>query len=83
MHITIEILSEEAFSFLKSLERLNVIKLQSSPDEATAFQVEEMSASVIKEPIENYRSAYGAMNGNIQLSADWDDSLEEFKEYMG
>ncbi|MBE2208454.1 MAG: DUF2281 domain-containing protein [Saprospiraceae bacterium] len=76
MTVTIEIPNEDTLQLLLQLEKMQMLKLlaadTSVPKNNIFPQEEEHTAT----------RGFGCLKGMIHLSPDWDEPLEDMKEYM-
>ncbi|MCU0340994.1 MAG: DUF2281 domain-containing protein [Spirosomaceae bacterium] len=59
-----------------------VAKLEKLPPEKQAVVEEFVDFLASKQPAEEKKPVFGSFKGKITMSEDFDEPLEDFKEYM-
>ncbi|MBK8564518.1 MAG: DUF2281 domain-containing protein [Saprospiraceae bacterium] len=75
---------EQLLEFMKGLN-LQIVKPSMTKTTKKAKTIKVMAANevTVPEPSEgNPKSGFGCLKGMIHLAPDWDEPLEDFKEYM-
>ena len=75
MTVTVEIPNEDTLKLLLQLEKMQMLKL-------LVADTQELKNEIIQQQEHTATRGFGCLKGMIHLSPDWDEPLEDMKEYM-
>ncbi|HRJ15918.1 MAG TPA: DUF2281 domain-containing protein [Saprospiraceae bacterium] len=75
MTVTVEIPNEDTLQLLLQLEKMQMLKL-------LVDDTQELKHEIIQQQVHTTTRGFGCLKGMIHLSPDWDEPLEDMKEYM-
>lgn len=75
MTVTVEIPNEDTLKLLLQLEKMQMLKL-------LVADTQELKNEIFQQQEHTATRGFGCLKGMIHLSPDWDEPLEDMKEYM-
>lgn len=75
MTVTVEIPNEDTLKLLLQLEKMQMLKL-------LVADTQELKNEMFPQQEHTATRGFGCLKGMIHLSPDWDEPLEDMKEYM-
>jgi hypothetical protein len=75
MTVTVEIPNEDTLKLLLQLEKMQMLKL-------LVADTQELKNEMFLQQEHTPTRGFGCLKGMIHLSPDWDEPLEDMKEYM-